>query len=151
MTPINAPDGLVKMIRQDEGFRNRIFIDSEGFETLGIGFCLDKAPLPEPVAMYWCGYILDNICARLSTTQSIGHTYTLLSEPRQWAIANMAYQMGVSGVCGFLDMWAALDKKNYPQAAAAALDSVWAHQTKTRAHRIAEIIRTGKIKGYRLK
>ena len=44
MTPINAPEGLIKMIRQDEGFRNRTYIDSEGFETLGIGLCLEKSP-----------------------------------------------------------------------------------------------------------
>ena len=150
MSTTNAPEGLVNMVRQDEGFRSNLYTDSEGYRTIGIGFCLDKAPLPEPVALYWCGYILDNLRRRLETNPSIGQTYQQLNEPRQWAVCNMSYQIGVAGVCDFLNMWAALDVEDYSKAAAEALDSVWAHQTKARAQRIAEIIRTGKLKGYRV-
>ncbi len=148
--PIQAPQKLINMIRSDEGFINRLYVDSEGFRTIGIGFCLDKAALPEPVAFYWCGFILDGLRERINNNQSIGQTYKQLSEPRQWAVINMAYQMGVSGLCGFLNMWDALDRGDYEKAAEEALDSVWARQTKKRAGRIAEILRTGVIKGYRL-
>ena len=145
---VKAPDKLIKMIRKDEGFRGRPYTDSEGLLTIGIGFCIDRAPLPETVGLYWCGYILDNIQNRISTSQFAGQTFNRLSEPRQWAILNMCYQMGVTGVCRFFNMWAALDVEDYGKAAKEALDSVWAHQTPKRAKRISEIIRTGKITGY---
>ena len=148
MSPIRTPVKLIEMVKKDEGFRNTLYIDTEGYRTIGIGFCLDKAPLPEAVAMYWCGYVLDNIRQRLGNSLSVGQTYKALNEPRQFAICNMAYQMGVGGVQKFLNMWAALDIEDYNKAAAEALDSVWAHQTRKRAKRIAEIIRTGKFTGY---
>lgn len=149
--PVAAPEGLVSMVRQDEGFRCRPYIDSEGLLTIGIGFCLDRAPIPEPVAMYWCAHILENLLHRLSVNPSVGQTFNTLDQPRQWAIANMSYQMGVSGVCGFLNMWGALDNGEFARAEKEALDSVWAHQTPSRARRVARVIRTGKLEGYTMK
>ncbi len=147
----NTDERLLRMIRQDEGFRARPYTDTEGFLTIGIGFCLDKTQMPQSVAEFWCGYILDGLHQRLKENPSVGQTYTQMDKIRKWAICNMSYQMGITGVCGFLNMWAALDVKNYKDAAKHALDSLWAHQTPARAKRVAEVIRSGNLNGYNRK
>ena len=145
----DTPAELLNMVKQDEGYQHRPYLDSEGLQTWGIGICIDRTQMPEPVAEYWCCYILDSIERRLQGNFSIGQTYKTLNKPRQFAIKNMCYQMGVTGVCRFLNMWAALDIEDYPAAASHALDSEWANQTKARAHRMAKIIRTGEMVGYK--
>ena len=145
----NTNENLMGMIKQDEGYRPRPYLDTEGLQTFGIGICIDRTNIPERVAEFWCCYVLDGIEKRLKDNFSVGQTYRKLNEPRQFAIKNMCYQMGVTGVCQFLNMWGALDKEEYSEAAAHALDSVWATQTKARAARIARIIRTGEFIGYK--
>jgi lysozyme len=54
----------------------------------------------------------------------------------------MAYNMGVKGLLKFTDMLTALYEHRYDDAAAAALDSVWARQVGDRATRIANLIRS---------
>ena len=35
------------MLIRDEGFRGELYQDTEGFNTIGIGFCLDRIRMPE--------------------------------------------------------------------------------------------------------
>ena len=149
--PTNTPADLLAMVKSDEGFRPRHYTDTEGLLTIGIGFCLDRTQMPAPVAEYWCCYLLDQIHSRLQENISVGQTYKQLNQARQFAIQNMCYQMGITGVCKFLNMWASLDIDDYSAAADHALDSVWADQTKARARRIAGVIRSGELIGYNVK
>ena len=144
-----APE-LLDMIELDEEFRSRLYIDTEGLQTIGLGFCLDRMPMPRAVALYWCRYILSSLQNRISTAKDVGEIFQQLDQPRQWAILNMCYQMGVSGVCQFKKMWAALGAGDYDRAEKEALDSVWAVQTKQRANRVAGVIRSGSLEGYGL-
>ena len=146
-----APADLLSMIKSDEGYAGRMYIDSEGFQTIGIGFCLDKTQIPEPVAEFWCAYIIDQLHNRLCNNFSVGRTYKQLDRVRQYAVLNMCYQMGVTGVCNFLNMWAALDTGDYKAAAEHALDSIWSTQTPQRARRVAGVLRDGNLKGYGVK
>lgn len=56
-------------------------------------------------------------------------------------MANMAYQLGVSGVLRFRKMLEALRAGDREKAAEEALDSAWATQTPERAQRVARLIR----------
>ena len=140
-----------QMVKSDEGFSPGLYIDTLGFQTIGIGFCLDKIHMPEEVADFWCGAILDHLDQNMANTpEDISRTYLELSPERKAAILNMAYQMGISGVCKFQKMWAALAAGDYEEAAKEALDSVWAKQTKKRAKRVSEVIRSDSLECYRL-
>ena len=63
-------------------------------------------------------------------------------ENTQLALANMAFQMGISGLIKFEKMFAALDEGDYNTAADEALDSLWARQTPNRAERVTDVIRS---------
>ena len=143
-----APDILVNMVKSDEGFRNRLYLDSLGLQTIGIGFCLDRSPLPEIVADFWCGHLLDQLTERIENNEELGRIYQNLTEPRKFALLNMAYQLGLTGLGEFRNMWNALEYDHYHEAAEHALDSRWFTQTPKRAKRIAKVIETGTLKPY---
>ena len=146
--PIELPTDLIDMIEQDEGFRPTIYIDSQGYQTIGIGFCLDRMPMPREVADFWCAFILNKRHKQISSATHYGTIFRNLNKPRQCAILNMSYQLGISGLYQFKRMWGSLAAGDYKKASLECLDSVWATQTKNRARRIAEVIRTGTMRPY---
>ena len=147
----NAP-ALLTMLEKDEGFSPKLFRDSKGLNTIGMGFCLDRREMPREVALYWLDLILDEIIQDLGKTHCY-EIYTTLNQARQFALLNMCYQMGVTGVChpvsGFKNMWASLRKGDYEEASMHALDSKWYRDdTPNRAMKVAEVIRTGRLNRY---
>ena len=104
--------------------------------------------MPKKVAVVWLDLIIDDIYNQLEHCEDIYCIFETLNSERKLAILNMCYQMGVRGVHGFINMWAALKTGDYEEAAREALDSVWYTQTPTRARRVAEVIRTGTLDSY---
>ncbi len=66
-----------------------------------------------------------------------------LSEARQRALANMAFQLGVPRLLGFTKMLACLQAGDWLGAHTNALDSAWAEQTPARAKEVAAMLRDG--------
>ena len=66
-----------------------------------------------------------------------------LTDVRQCVIGSMAFNLGLGGVAEFTTMIAALKIGDYAGAAEAMLASAWARQVGTRAHVLAERMRTG--------
>lgn len=140
------------MIEQDEGYSPGLYKDTLGQWTIGIGFCLDRRPMPRLVALYWLDMIIDEIREDLLTTDQYP-IFQFLNDARKSAIINMCYQMGVTGVChpvdGFVKMWKALENQDYESAADHALNSRWAKiQTPNRAKRVCHVIRIGAMDDY---
>lgn len=83
--------------------------------------------------------------------QRIGELYKAhpvvltLDDVRQGVLANMAYNMGVPRLNGFVQMWKAIESQppDFDAAADAMLDSKWAQQVKARAARLGIEMRTG--------
>ena len=142
------PAGLLDMIEQDEGRRDTVYIDTEGHQTIGLGFCLDRMPMPREVADFWCNLILTQRHKQILIATHFGTVFKNLNPARQCAILNMSYQLGISGLFKFKNMWDALAVSDYQKASLEAMDSVWATQTKNRARRIAEVLRTGTMRPY---
>ena len=138
---------LLCMIQSDEGFSSRLYKDTEGLNTIGIGFCLDRRLMPREVALFWLDLIIDELIDDLSRTNNY-ETYLALNDPRKFALINMCYQMGVAGVCQFRMMWGSLAEGDYESAADHAIDSKWYRQTTERATRIATVIRSGTLQPY---
>jgi lysozyme len=132
---------LLADLRDDEGWRDSPYRDTEGFLTIGYGFLIDErkaVKMPRAVGNLWLELVAQEKWADL-----LGRLPWLSTQPEnvQRALANMAYQMGVEGVLGFRTMLAALQAGDRARAADAALDSKWADQTPVRAKRVAALIR----------
>jgi lysozyme len=141
-------DALLADIKADEGWlpygyddRTSEPVSCSGWLTIGYGFLIDSRKgvgLPRPVAEFWLRYAVNE---RVEELQRRWPAFKDQPEAVQLALANMAYQMGVSGVLKFSDMLAALERGERAAAATHALQSIWATQTPKRAKRVAALIR----------
>ncbi|SBW12712.1 Lysozyme (modular protein) [uncultured Alphaproteobacteria bacterium] len=155
-----TPEGVVMNIdrmkaelRRDEGERLTAYPDPlTGGEpwTIGVGHTGGIKPgqtcTPEQ-SDAWLGQDIAETTADLDRALP---WWRGLSETRQRALLNMAFNMGVPRLLGFRGMLAALQAGDYERAALEAFDSRWALQVgdgpggrEDRADRIAEMIREG--------
>lgn len=65
-----------------------------------------------------------------------------LSTVRRAVLINMAYNLGLSGLSKFKNMWAAVESEDFDRAADEMLDSLWAEQVKGRARELSAMMRT---------
>ncbi|MFI2992772.1 sulfurtransferase [Klebsiella aerogenes] len=159
---------LEEIIRFDEGSKNVVYKDSEGYWTVGVGHLLTKnqskdvaiAELDELVGHKTYGYINDQEIQKILTKDinrtvrdisrtNLALTYTVIDEVRRAALVNMVFQLGATGVLGFKKMLEHLNNREYELAADEALDSKWAVQTPARAKRVTEVIRNGNFESYK--
>ena len=169
--PNPDPDVTIEdMLRYDEGIRVSVYWDSEGYPTVGIGHLIvhEKTRnmtrinqlLSQQVGRQVNGRITEEECSMLferdlssvyssiSSNAKVGPVYSMLDDTRKMAIVNMTFQMGVGGVANFNMMLGYLALGQYNNAADAALDSLWARQTPSRARRVSEVIRNGNLVPY---
>lgn len=139
---------LTADLRRDEGEkkmrgRHVAYKDSLGFLTIGIGRLIDERKgggLTDDEA----DYLLNNDIQRTyAEVVSNLPWFVNLSEVRQRAIMNMAFQLGVPKLLGFRNTLALLRSGRYDEAAREALNSTWAGQTPARAKRVADMLRGG--------
>ena len=165
---------IVKMLEVDEGFRPEVYLDTRGYPTIGIGFCLDKItipehirldwqkqenvtvpndpddwpPMPKQVADEWLKYLVELNRKVLKIYASKFEIYENLSQVRQDVIDDMCYQLGTSGVCKFRKMWKCLKLGQYEEASLEMKDSNWHKQTTNRCDRLAWMMKFDKLHQY---
>lgn len=129
---------LQKELEDDEGRVPYAYQDHLGYWTCGVGFLIDKSKggrIPDPVIDFWLNYLIDE---REKQMDQYLPWWRTLSDARQRALLNMAWQLGVSGLLGFPKMLGALQAGNWGEAYRQALDSKWAKiDTPERAQKVA--------------
>jgi lysozyme len=141
-------DALMADIKADEGWlpygyddRTSEPVKCSGWLTIGYGFLIDSRKgvgLPRPVAEFWLRYAVNE---RIEELERRWPAFKDQHADVQRALGNMVYQLGVSGVLKFTDMLNCLERNERAQAAANALQSIWATQTPKRARKVAALIR----------
>lgn len=137
-----------------EGVVLKVYKDSLGFKTIGVGRCLDKNPLT-PEEKKACGDIYQGItknAAYMLLRNDVTRCeeelrknipfYQSLDVERQYALIDMCFNLGINKLLRFRNMLKALEEKKYNLAGAECLDSTYAKQVPIRARRIAHLIRT---------
>lgn len=141
---------LFSGLKNDEGFRGDIYDDATGKQivkgytvkgnpTTGYGFALNKNPLTKNQALpilqdkcwnveYWC---MKNL-----------PYWNNLSTTRQYAVANIVYQLGGDGWLEFTKANYYLKQGDYNSAHAEILASEYRKQSPARCQRMADIILT---------
>lgn len=130
---------LIDQLIRDEGLKLKPYTDTVGKLTIGIGRNLDDVGISESEARYMLKNDISKVLAELTKQ----NWFNGLDEPRQVAIANMAFNLGVEGLLGFKNMIDCLKCGKFKLASEHALASKWAGQVGARARRIAEQIATG--------
>lgn len=144
---------LCEQIKQDEGFRAEAYLDTKGIPTIGFGQTrihgrqvqLGDTTTREAAEAWLREHLRDT----LDRVRGVLDFFDDLPEDARQAVGNMAYQLGVVGVCGdggrrrgFQNMLAALRERDFERAADECLESKYAKvDTPSRAHRQADLIR----------
>ncbi len=148
---------LIEMVKANEGLRLAAYDDATGDSvpvggvcrgTLSIGFGhtgTDVFPgqvCTEAQADAWLHSDLN--VASLAAASVVGSdVWPTLTDARQAALTDMAYNMGRHRFSGFINMLAAIRAEEWDQAGEEALKSKWAKQVPYRAAYDAFLIRTG--------
>ena len=134
---------LIAQLKHDEGEVPHVYIDSEGYYTVGVGRMLDERRGGR-LTHDEIDYLLQNDIDR--TVYRLGHEFPWfhdVSDVRQECFINMAFNLGIRGLKNFKRMIDAAKRGDWEDAAREALDSRWATQVGNRAIRISEAMRTG--------
>lgn len=141
-------ESMRQMLRKDEGFRSSAYLDSEGFLTIGIGRLIDSRQ-GGGISREEAEFLLDNDIREVM--EALDHNlpwWKGLDGPRAMVMVNMCFNLGMDGLLGFKNTLKNIKAGNYEAAAEGMLDSKWATQVGARAHRLANIMRTGIFQGY---
>lgn len=129
---------LMLQLERHEGKRLKPYRDTAGKLTIGVGRNLDDVGLSEDEV----DALLINDIGRVEHDLfRLVPCYSSLPDPQQRVLANMAFNLGVTGLLKFQHMLAAVAARDFNTAAQEMLDSAWAKQVGTRAIELADQMR----------
>lgn len=134
---------LSKELVRDEGVVLHAYKDHLGYQTIGIGRLIDKRR-GGGISKEEAEYLLKNDIEMVYNSLSKRIPWMKkLSNTRQRALCNMAFQMGVSGLLKFKNTLSYIKHGDYQKAANNARLSLWHRQTPERAERVIKMILEG--------
>jgi lysozyme len=134
---------LRDMLRRHEGVKNKVYLCSAGYETIGVGRNISKSGLG--LSDDEIDYLLDNDIIRCIKELNSNLTwFSNLNEAREHAIIDICFNLGITRLLKFKNALAAMANSQWDEAANEFHDSRWAKQVGDRAVTICEMIRTGK-------
>ena len=128
---------LIEAVKLSEGFRDRVYKDSLGIDTIGYGFAIKDLVLDEDISEMILKRKLEALIERVNKRFDF---VECLPEEAQEVIYEMCYQLGVTGVSKFKKTLLYLENEEFNRASKEMLDSKWARQTPNRAKRLSDII-----------
>tara|TARA_R110000796_G_scaffold245320_1_gene369490 strand:+ start:2174 stop:2812 length:639 start_codon:yes stop_codon:yes gene_type:complete len=150
----NTPE----LIERHEGRRSKVYKDSLGVPTIGIGYNLKNSTAKEDLDKI--GTNLNDVLRgkelsnkqinalfNLSLHRSLNDAkiyypgFNTLPDTAKGILVDMAFNLGLSRLEKFKDLKAALKVGNYNQAADAMVDSLWYKQVKSRGVRLVNMMR----------
>lgn len=144
--------------RHEGGRYDRVYEDSEGHPTIGIGFNLDREDAREKIEGLGLDYDavksgeasltdaqIDTLFAgdvdqAIADARNVVTDFDGLSADRQLVLADMAFNLGGEGLAGFHNMIEAINEGDWATASDEMLDSHWAQQVGSRATDDADLM-----------
>ena len=149
----------IQQLKDDEGYRSKVYDDTEGIKTIGYGFnleragtqeALDSAGIKKSVADLKSGKV--NLTEKEAERLMMGEypyfreaakrylgedKWPPFPESKKDALTNMAYNLGEKSLNTFTNLREALRNDDYELAGQEVLKSKYATQVGDRAHRIS--------------
>lgn len=138
MTP-EMKSALRHLLIEHEGYRQKLYHDSLGIPTIGIGRNLEDRGISPTEIDIMCNNDMEYFYGKLNEHFP---WFAHLNEARQIALIDMSY-MGFQNFLKFEKMISYLAIDDYTSAAYELLDSDYAKQVGKRAIDLAGIIKTG--------
>lgn len=133
---------LIAQLSIDEGRKPRIYRDTVGKWTGGVGRNLSDRPFFENEIDLMLNNDITLVEVQLDDKLPWWRTMT---DARQNVLLNMCFNLGIDRLLGFKNTLAYMKAGNYNKAADGMLSSLWAKQVGDRAKRLAATMRTGEF------
>ena len=139
-------DRLLESVKKHEGYRNKVYLDTLGKRTVGVGhlcvedFWEDDKEYEEKFLMEILEKDLSDAIKGANDLMA-EHGCMDINEKAHEILIEMVFQLGKTGVSKFRNMWKALSELNYVGASYEMLDSRWAKQTPNRAKAMAKTMK----------
>ena len=138
---------LLKSVKEHEGFRSKVYLDTLGKRTVGYGHLCVEDHWEDDKEYEW-GYLEEILHNDLREAIAGAdelieqHNCKDLEGQAKEVVVEMVFQLGKTGVSKFKKMWEALSEYNYIGASFEMLDSKWANQTPNRAKKMAALMKS---------
>ena len=133
---------LVEMLRIHEGVRYKVYLCSEGYETIGVGRNISEGGLG--LSKDEVDFLLVNDIKRVQDELTRNFSWFLdLNEARRDAMVDICFNLGLTRLRSFANALEAMSYGQYEIAANEFMDSRWSQQVGNRAVEVTEMIRTG--------
>ena len=137
-------DQLAAQLEIDEGRRKRMYLDSVGKWTVGVGRNMSDRDLSDDEIDLMRNNDIKLACADLDRALP---WWRFMTENRQQVLTNMCFNMGLGdskrGLLSFRNTLNSMQTGDYKAAAQGMLNSTWAKQVGARADRLAKMMREG--------
>jgi lysozyme len=131
---------LIDQLLDHEGLRLRVYRDSLGIETIGVGRNLRDRGITKDEALYLLDNDIDTCIYDLATLSWFAN----LDPIRQRALVDLRFNLGPSKLRAFTRMLSALASFDYATASRELIASHWAEQVQpARRDRLLKMIRDG--------
>ena len=128
---------LTNLIAKHEGKRLEMYQDTVGVPTIGYGHNL-LTPISERAAMV---ILEDDVDVALSELDENMEWWRDLPNKAQIVVASMVFNLGFPRFSRFKKMIAALEDRDFDEAANQMQDSKWFFQVKSRGIELCQIMR----------
>ena len=125
-------ENIKEMLIKNEGLVLQVYKDSLGYDTIGVGRCLDKNGISEDEAMYLLENDIKRVVDNLDKMWEVWRSFPV---PAQEVCVDMAFQMGIAGFMNFRQTRALMEMGCWLEASEEVLRSKYAVQTPNRAAR----------------
>jgi len=151
---------IYELIKKHEGCTNKVYIDTKGKPTIGIGFNLHKEGARKMIESVGADYdkilagkqrlsegqikILFNndIKSAIKSARSVVNNFDSLPQKAQAILIDMAFNLGQEGLMKFKNMRAALEVNDYNKAAYEMKDSDWYTQVGNRSKELIKMMQS---------
>lgn len=132
-------EAIKDMLIRHEGLKFKVYKDTVGKETIGVGRNLVDRGITWAEAMY----LLDNDIKDFSDELSERlEWFDFKPEPVKNVLIDMAFNMGIGGLLSFHNTLAYIKAGDYLKASESMLKSKWARQVGYRAIELSSIIKS---------
>ena len=138
-------DKLIAQLKVHEGVRSKVYLDTEGIETIGVGRNLrDRGLSDDEIELMLANDIRDF----QEEVERAFSWWSDLDDVRQRVVVDMAFNMGLGSLSKFVNTLAHIENGRYEEAGVEMLDSKWARQVGDRANVLSDMMKTGEDNGY---
>ena len=132
---------LDRQLVDHEGRKDRLYIDTTGHATIGVGHNLSVKPVKDHIIAEW----FEEDKAEAIHDLITAFPWVVALDPvRQRVLVDMTFNLGIGGLKAFAPTLALVQAGDYAGAAARLRKTLWFRQTKRRAKALIDMLETGR-------